>query len=97
MRIVLTHLLVVILLASACGEDEKPAPPAAPAEPHTRGSGEECVKPEDCREGLWCLNGRCKEPLGRGMRKKEELERMQDERYEQLNDRVHSIEESLRE
>ena len=89
-------LFALLLLAQACAEDKPPAA-APPAAVHSRGSGEECVKPEDCQEGLWCLNGRCAQPLNRGMERKEEQERIQDEHYEQLDDKVRSIEEKLRE
>ena len=92
-----TWIIVVALisLASACGED-KPAAPPPPAAPFSRGPGEECRRPDDCQEGLWCLNGRCAQPLNRGMERKEEQERIQDEHYEQLDDKVRSIEEQLR-
>ena len=97
MRFTLIPLFIaLLLLAPACGEEKKPAAPKAPAEPGTRGSGEDCVKPEDCQEGLWCLNGRCSIPLNQGMREKREIERVQDERYEQLKDKVRSIEEQMR-
>ena len=94
MRFISISLLGLFLLVSACGED-KPAAPPPPAAPGSRGPGEACVKPEDCQEGLWCLNGRCTKPISRGMERKEELEQIQDDRYEQLDDKVRSIEEQM--
>ena len=88
--------IALLLLASACGEEKKPVAPKVPAEPGTRRPGEDCVKPEDCQEGLWCRKGRCSIPLNQDMREKREMERVQDERYEQLNDKVRSIEEQMR-
>jgi len=88
-------ITLVLLGLPACSDEKKPAAPAPPAEPYSRGRGEECVKPDDCQEGLWCLNGRCKEPLNRGMRKKQEMEQMQDERYENMDDKVKSIEDKM--
>jgi hypothetical protein len=97
MRYLTVGLFVLSLLASSCGSDKKPQTPAGPAAPGSRGPGEDCVQPGDCQEGLWCLNGRCKEPLDRGMQKKQEMEALQDEHYEQLDDKVRAIEEKLRE
>lgn len=97
MRYLTVGFFVLSLLASSCGNDKKTQKPAGPAAPGSRGPGEDCHKPEDCREGLWCLNGRCKQPLNQGMQKKNEMEALQDEHYEQLDDKVRSIEEKLRE
>ncbi|MFH1530427.1 MAG: hypothetical protein ABIK09_06815 [Pseudomonadota bacterium] len=95
MRYTTIVVAVLLLLITACGDDKRSAAPPAPAAPGSRGPGDECAKPEDCQEGLWCLNGRCSRPLNRGMERKEEMEQMQDERYEQLDDKVRSIEEKM--
>jgi len=95
MRYLTIGMFAFCLLFAGCGGDKKPEK-KGPAAPGSRGVGEECVKPEDCQEGLWCLNGRCKAPLNRGMQKKQEMEEMQDEHYEQLDDKVRSIEEKMR-
>lgn len=93
MRLVSITLLALFLFASACGEDKSDdgLPPAVA--PGSRGSGEACREPDDCQEGLWCLNGECTKPIDSGMERKKEQEQIQDERYEKLDDKVRSIEE----
>ena len=90
-----TCLLLALILVAACSEDAA-EPARSPAEAKSRAIGEDCVKPDDCQEGLWCLNGKCRKPLDRGMQRKEEMERIQDEHYQQFDDKVRSIEESLK-
>ena len=96
MRFPLILALSLFVIGVACGE-EKPSAPAAPAAPQSRGAGEDCVKPDDCLEGLWCLDGRCRQPLNRGMKRGEEMERIQDEHYEQLDNKLRSVEDQMRE
>jgi len=94
MRLVSFFFLALFFLAPACSEDESDA--LAPfVAPGSRGSGEECMEPEDCQEGLLCLDGHCTKPLASGMKHKEEQEQMHDERYKQLDDKVRSIEEQM--
>ena len=98
MRFISTiSLIAMLLLAPACGQEEKPAADQKPAAPGSRGRGEKCVKPDDCQEGMWCLSGKCSVPLDQGMRQKRKMEQVQDEHYEQLDDKVKSIEEQMRE
>lgn len=92
----MTAMFVLSLLVTGCGEKEEPTTPSGPAEPGSRGRGQECVTPQDCQEGLWCMDGRCRQPLDKGTQRKQEMERIQDEHYEQLNDKIRSIEEQLR-
>ncbi|MBM4370917.1 MAG: hypothetical protein FJ098_04640 [Deltaproteobacteria bacterium] len=84
-----------LLLLTDCGEETAPPGPPPPAAPGSRSGGETCGGPEDCAEGLWCLDGRCVRPLQEGQERREEIERVQEERYQQMDERMKSIEGQL--